>query len=137
MAPAETGQHKLEEKEVARLAETLALGFVGESTQKTYLGKFNVWVAERKAQGKGPWLQYNPADPNRALSGLMEFMACRCHVHNNQRSTVRGYLAAIKFHHKMYAGWELPTSHCTSGDVRKGIIVRTARCRKTRRSGSL
>ena len=38
-------------------------------------------------------------------------MACRCFVHNNQQTTVWGYLAAIKFFHKLYAGWELPPSH--------------------------
>ena len=46
-------------------------------------------VSRKKAQGKGPWLHYDPADSNRARSGLMEFMACRCYAHNNQQSTVR------------------------------------------------
>ena len=30
---------------------------------------------------------------------------------NNHPSTVRGYLAAIQFFHKLYLGWELTTSH--------------------------
>ena len=51
----------------------------------------------------------------------MELIACRCYVHNNQQSTVRGYLAAIKFFHKMYAGWDLPTSHRMIVAVEKGI----------------
>ena len=51
----------------------------------------------------------------------MEFIACRCYVHNNQQSTVRGYLAAIHFFHKMYAGWELTISHCMIVAVGKGI----------------
>ena len=51
----------------------------------------------------------------------MEFMASRCYVHNNQESTVRGYLAAIEFLHKMYAGWKLPTSHRMIVAVGKGI----------------
>ena len=38
-------------------------------------------------------------------------MACRLFSFNNQQSTVRGYLAAIKFFHKLYLGWELTTSH--------------------------
>ena len=42
-------------------------------------------------------------------------------MHNNQLSTVRGYLAAIKYFHKMYAGWELPTSYCMSAAVGKGL----------------
>ena len=33
----------------------------------------------------------------------------------------RGYLAAIKYFHKMFAGWELPTSHCMVVAVGKGI----------------
>ena len=122
MVPTGSRQHKLEDKkEVARLVETLALGSVGESTQKNYKGEWNVWVSGRKSQGKGPWLHFDPADPNRALSELMELIACRCYVHNNQQSTVRGYLAAIKFFHKMYAGWDLPTSHRMIVAVGKGI----------------
>ena len=38
------------------------------------------------------------------LVEVLEFMACRSFVRNNQQSTVRGYLAAIKNFHKMYAG---------------------------------
>ena len=69
--------------------ETLALGFVGQSKQKNYPGKLNVWVAERKAQGKGPWLQYNPSASSQVLSELLELMGCRCYVHNNQQSIVK------------------------------------------------
>ena len=122
VAAAGTGHNKLGDKEeVARLVETLVLVPVGKSTQKHCLGKWNIWVAERAAQGKGPWLKHKPDDPNQALTELMEFMACRCYVHNNQQSTVRGYLATIKLLHKMYAGWELPTSHCMIVAVGKGI----------------
>ena len=48
-------------------------------------------------------------------------MACRCYVLNYQQSTVTGYLAAIKFFHKMYAGCELPTSRSMIVAGRKGI----------------
>lgn len=34
---------------------------------------------------------------------------------------IRGYLTAIKYFHKMFAGWELPTSHCMVVAVGKGI----------------
>ena len=52
-----TGDNKGGKKEeVARLVETLALGSVGKSTQKNYLAKWNTWVKERKAQGKGPYI---------------------------------------------------------------------------------
>ena len=66
-------------------------------------------------------MRYNPDNPNDVLFELMEFMACRCYARNNQQSTVRGYLTAIKSFHKMYAGWELPTSHCMIVAVGKGI----------------
>ena len=58
------------------------------------------------AQGKGPSLQHNPYNPNQALYELMEFLACRCFVHNSQQSTAGGYLAANTFFCKLYAGWE-------------------------------
>ena len=97
------GDNKGEKKnKIARLVETLALGSVGQSSHKNYVAKWNTWVTERKAQGKGPWLQA-PGDPD-ALNDLLEFVASRCSVHNNQQSTVRGYLAAIDFFHKMFAG---------------------------------
>ena len=92
------------------MVETLALGSVGKSTQKNYLTKWNTWVKERKAQGKGPWL-HTLDDSDEAMSALLEFIASRCFVHNNQQSTARGYLAAINFLHNMLAGQELPTSH--------------------------
>jgi len=107
-------------EEVARLVETLALGSVAKSTQKNYLAKWNTWVKERQAQGKGPWLQ-TVDDPDATLTELLEFMTSRCFVHNNQQSTVRGYLAAINFFHKMFAGRELPLSHCMIVAVGKGI----------------
>lgn len=61
-------------------------------------------MAKRAAQGKRPWLQPNLDDPNGELTELMEVIKCRCFAYINQQSTVRGYLAAIKYFHKMYAG---------------------------------
>ena len=49
----------------ARLVETLALASVRKSTEKLYLAKWNTWVAEREAQGKEAWLQYNPDNPSK------------------------------------------------------------------------
>ena len=100
--------------------ETLAWGSVAESTQKNYWGKWKIWVEERSLQGKGPWL-HELGDTDQVLEEVLEFMASRCFVHNNQQSTVRGYLAAIKYYHKMCTGWELPTSHCMIVAVGKGI----------------
>ena len=54
------------------------------------LGKWNIWVKERDAQGKGPWL-HTLANQDLVLAEVLEFMTCRCLVHNNQQSTVRGY----------------------------------------------
>ena len=76
-AIAGTGHNKAgDKKEVARLVDTLALGTVGTSTQRQYLGKWNTWVAERRAQGKGPCLRYSPDNPNQVLFELTEFMTC-------------------------------------------------------------
>ena len=50
--------------------ESLALGSVGESTQKNYLGKWNIWVKERRAQGKGPWL-HTLVDPDQVLGEVL------------------------------------------------------------------
>ena len=84
-----TGPNTLGEKgKAAGLVDTLALESVKKSTQTLYLGKLNTWVEEIAAQGKGPWLQHNPDNPNQALYDLMEFMACCWFVHNKQQSTV-------------------------------------------------
>ena len=55
-----------------------------------------------KKKGRGPWL--NLLDKSEVLTLLLEFMACRLFSFNNQQSTVRGYLAVIKFFHKLYLG---------------------------------
>ena len=74
-------QERKEERGYARLVETLALGSVGQSTQKNYLEKWNTWIKEIKAQGYCPWL--NALDgPDKVLNGLLEFIASRCFVHN-------------------------------------------------------
>ena len=92
----------------------------GRVLKKITSAKWNTWVKERNAQGKGPWLN-SLDDPDKALTELIEFTACRCFVHNNQQSTVRGYLAASNFSRKMFAGWELPMSHCMIAAVVTGI----------------
>ena len=91
-----TGDNKGGKKnEGARLVKTLAIGSVWQSTQKTCLEKWTTWVKERKAQGKGPWL--NALDgPHEVLNDLLESMASPCFVHNNHQPTVRGYLEVIK-----------------------------------------
>lgn len=70
-------------------------------------------------KGKGPWLMLT--GESEVLRLLLEFMACRLFSFNNQQSTVRGYLAAIKFFHKLYLGWDLPTSHCMIAAAGRGI----------------
>lgn len=44
-----------------------------------------------------------------------------CFVYKNQSQAVKRYLAAIKYFHEMFAGWDLPTSHCMIVAVGKGI----------------
>ena len=95
--------------EVALLVESLVRASVGGSTYKVYLGKWNTSIEFMKKKGRGPWL--NLLDKSEVLTLLLEFKTCRPFSFNNQQSTVRGYLAAIKFFHKLYLGGELTTSH--------------------------
>ena len=74
----------------------------------------------RAIEGKSPWLAEKDG-VNAAVKALTNFMALRCFASKNQSQTIRGYLAAIKYCHKMFAGWELPTSHCMVLAVGKGI----------------
>lgn len=104
---------------MARLVEALVRASVGGSTYKVYAGKWKKWLEFMRMKGKGPWLKLT--DESEVLRLLLEFMACRLFSFNNQQSTVRGYLAAIKFFHKLYLGWELPTSHCMIVAAGKGI----------------
>ena len=60
-------------------------------------------------------------DPDVALNDLFEFVASRGFVHNHQQSTARGFLAVINVFHKMFTGWELPTSNCMILAAEKGI----------------
>ena len=71
-----------------------------------------------KKKGRDPWL--NLLDKSEVLTLLLEFMACGLFSFNNQQSTVRGYLAAIKFFHKLYLGWELTALHCMIAAAGKG-----------------
>ena len=71
------------------------------------MGKWNIWVEESRAKGKGSWLKTD-AEPDQVLDDVLEFMACRCFMHNSQQSTVRGYLAAIKYIVQMYWGGNCP-----------------------------
>ena len=48
-------------------------------------------------------------------------MSYRYFVCKSWNQTVRGYLSAIKFFHKIYAGWELSTTHCMVLAVGKAI----------------
>lgn len=117
--------------EVAQLVETLVRASVGESTHKVYAGKWKKWLEFTKQKSKGPWL--NAMDESEMIDLLLEFMACRLFSFNNQLSTVRGYLAAIKFFHKLCLGWEMPTSHCLIVAAEKGIDrLRGASGRKAR-----
>ena len=62
--------------------------------------------------GKTIIVEHTLADPKNVLCDLLGFMASRCFVHYNRQLTVRGYLAAIIFFRKMFAGRESPMSHC-------------------------
>ncbi|CAN0347429.1 unnamed protein product [Ectocarpus sp. 6 AP-2014] len=105
--------------EVASLVETLVSASVGGSTHRVYAGKWKQWLEFTRRKRRGPWLHL--AEESDVLSLLLEFTTCRLFVFNNLQSTVRGYLPAIKFFHKLYLGWELPTSHRMIVAAGKGI----------------
>lgn len=105
--------------EVARLVDTLVSASIGGSTHKVYAAKWKTWLEFMKHKDKEPWL--NSMDESEIIALLLEFMTCRLFSFNNQQSTVRGYLAAIKFYHKLCTGWEPPTSHCMITAAGKGI----------------
>ena len=95
---------------------------VGGSTHKVYLGKWNTWIEFVKKKARGPWL--NLLGKSEVLTLLLKSMACQLFSFTNQRPTVRAYLAAIKFSHKLYLGWGLTTSHCMITAAGKGIDIR-------------
>ena len=46
-----------------------------------------------------------------AIVSFREPIAVRCFAFKNQSTTIRGYLSAIKYYHKMFGGRELPVDH--------------------------
>ena len=100
--------------------ELLARASVGDSTQKAYGQKWRAWCYARAAQGKSPWLLRTDGE-EVAVVALTEFMALRCFTFKNQSTTIRGYLSAIKYYHKMFGGWDLPTDHHMVVAVGKGV----------------
>lgn len=104
--------------EVARLVEIIVRASVGSSTHKVYAATWKTWLEFMRRKGQGPWL--NLMDYSIVLDLLLEFLVCSLFVFNNQQSTVRGYFAAIKSFHKLWVGWELPTSHCLIAAAGRG-----------------
>lgn len=76
-------------------------------------------MQERACQKKGPWL-CDRDGKDCAARELTTLMVFRCFVREKQRP-VKGYLAGAKYVHKIFAGWDLPTSHCRVFAVGKGI----------------
>ena len=69
---------------------------------------------------KNPWLLKTDG-VEVAVVALTEFMALRCFTFKNQSTTIRGYLSAMEYYHKMFWGWELPKDHHMVVAVGKGI----------------
>lgn len=107
-------------EEAAHLVGALIRASIGTSSYKQYQKKWDTWTVFMEKKGRGPWLHLI-ANESEVRNLVLEFMACRLFSHNNQQSTIRGYLAAIKFFHKMYVGWELTTSHCRITAAGRGI----------------
>ena len=100
--------------------ETLALALVGGSTQTVYWNKWQTWCRLRAIEGKSPRLAEGDG-VDAAVKEMTKFMALRCFAFKNQSQTIRGYLSAMKYLHRMFGGWELATSHCMVVAVGKGI----------------
>ena len=101
-------------EEGERLVDVLVHGSLNASTKKEYGSKWATWTTERAKANLGPWL-HEADGVDSAVRELTVFMPSRCMSYKNQSQTVKGYLAAIKYFHKLYAGWELPTSHFRVG----------------------
>ena len=93
---------------------------VGASTQTVHWNKWQTWCRLRAIEGKSPWLAEGDG-VDAAVKELTKFMALRCFAFKNQSQTIRGYLSAIKYFHRMFGGWERPTSHCMVVAEGKGI----------------
>ena len=85
-----------------------------------YWSQWKTWCRLRALEGKGPWLVEGDG-VDAAVKELTKLMALRCFTFKNQSQTVRGYLAVITHFHRMFGGWELPTSHCMVTAVGIGI----------------
>ena len=106
--------------EGARLVNTLLFGSLGEGTNAAYTRMWRTWGEERAKGGQSQWLREEDG-VDSAVKELSVFIASRCFVHKNQSTTIRGYLSAIKYFHKIQAGWELPTTHFQIRAVMKTI----------------
>lgn len=101
------------------MMDSLVAASVGNATRKVYDAKWKIWKSFMGEKGREPWL--HSLNESEVLSILLEFMACRVYVFNNQQTTIRGYFAAINFYHKLYQGRELPMSHCLLVAAGKGV----------------
>ena len=120
-AGTQEGQGK-DETEVARRIYVLATGVTVDRTRKEYNSRLRTFANIRAARGKEPLLLEKDG-AEEAVRELTTFMPYRCLVYTgkNQSQTEREYLWATTFFHKMYAGWELPTRHCTILAMEKGF----------------
>ena len=100
--------------------EIVGRASLGDSAQKVYGKKWRAWCYARTAQEKSPWLLKTDG-VEAAVVALAEFTALRRFPFKNQSTTIRGYLSAMKYYHKMFWGWELPKDHHMVVAVGKGI----------------
>ena len=96
MLSQDQGQLRRKQGRRGQIGQNARTWFGREEYSEKRLGKMNTWVKGRKAQGKAPSL-HTADDLNEALTELLKFVTSRCFVHNNQQSTVRGYIAAIHY----------------------------------------
>ena len=96
-----------DDTQVANLVEILARASVGDSTQKAYGEKWLAWCYAQAVHEKKTWLRKTDGT-DAAVVALTELMALRCFTFKNQSTTIRGYLSAIKYYHKMFGVGNCP-----------------------------
>lgn len=96
--------------EGGRVVDLFVHGFLNENTKRgNCSSKFRIWAEKREKVRQGLW-PYDENGAEFAVRELTVFMTSSCLAHKNQSGTIRGYLAAIKYSHQLYAGCDLPTS---------------------------
>lgn len=112
--------------EVATWMESLVCASIGGSTHKVYAGKWSNWLefTERNRAVGAPDGRVGGAQSVARIHGLPPILFEQSTVH------CQWVLGRNTFYHKLYLGWDLPTSHCVlvataqRADIIRGTSVK-------------